>query len=73
MTTQELIAEALELPVQERASLAQALWESLTKQQSTADEHILGTAIRRGQELDSGAVKGRSREDAMRAAREALR
>lgn len=73
MSTQQLTVEALELPFAQRITLAQTLWESLgvaESQRSTSP--LLETALRRGRELDTGAVQGRTREEAMQAARKAL-
>lgn len=70
MSTQQIKQEAMALPLSERVSLAQALWESInagladTDQQAAARE-----AIRRDEELSSGAVVGRSHEQVMQAAR----
>lgn len=73
MSTQQLTAEALELPFSQRISLAQTLWESLGVAESQRDPSpLLATALRRAGELDAGIVKGRNREDAMLAARKAL-
>lgn len=73
MSTQQLTVEALELPLAQRVSLAQALWESLGVAESQKDAPpLLETALRRGGELDSGAVQCRTREEAMHAARKAL-
>ena len=73
MSKEQLIAEAMELPLPERVSLAQALWQSIGE--GLADAHgrdAVKEAIARDEELASGAVKGRSHEDAMRAARRAI-
>jgi putative addiction module component (TIGR02574 family) len=73
MSPQKIKQEAMALPLSERVSLAQALWESIhtglahTDQQAAARE-----AIRRDEELSSGAVVGRSHEQVMQAARRAI-
>lgn len=73
MSTQQLTAEALELPFAQRIHLAQALWESLGIAESQRDmPPLLETALRRGRELDAGVVQGRTREEVMLAARKAL-
>jgi putative addiction module component (TIGR02574 family) len=74
MNAEQVTVEALNLSVQDRVSLAQALWQSLTPQapQANVDE-LVETALRRGRELDNGTTQGISREDAMREAREALK
>ena len=57
MSTQQLTAEALALPMKERVSLAQALWESINAGLAEADEaSAIAEAIRRNDELSSGAV-----------------
>lgn len=57
MSTQQLTAEALALPMKERVSLAQALWESINAGLAEADEaSAIAEAIRRNDELFSGAV-----------------
>ena len=74
MTTQQLTTEALALPISERVSLAQALWQSIDSGCKDADpgESLL-EAIRRDQELSSGAIVGRTHDEVMDAARRALR
>jgi putative addiction module component (TIGR02574 family) len=70
---QELAAEAMALPLPERISLAQALWQSIDAGLPEADENEeISEAVRRDQELDSDKVAGRSHEDVMRAARRAI-
>ena len=61
------------LPLAERVSLAQALWESIDAELPDVDEHAaIAESIRRDEELSSGAVTGRSHEEVMDAARRAL-
>ena len=73
MSTEQLTAEALALPLEERVSLAQALWESINAGLAEADEaSAIAEAIRRNDELSSGAVTARSHEDVMDAAHRAL-
>lgn len=73
MSTHELKEEAMALPLSERVSLAQALWESIDAGLADADEQTaLQEAIRRDQELSSGAVAGRTHEQVMQAARRAI-
>ena len=73
MSTQQLTAEAMALPLPERITLAQTLWESIDTGLTDADEHeAVREAIRRDQELSSGAAVGRTHEDVMQAARRAL-
>jgi putative addiction module component (TIGR02574 family) len=73
MSTKKLTADAMALPLPERVSLAQALWESIDAGLPDIDERAaLAEAIRRDQELASGEVTGRTHEEVMLAARRAL-
>ena len=74
MTTEELIADAMALPLSERVSLAQALWESIDAGLPDTDERAaVAEAVRRDRELLSGAVTGRTHEEVMEAAQRALK
>ncbi|MEO5754480.1 MAG: addiction module protein [Chthoniobacterales bacterium] len=73
MSTQKIQQEAMALPLSERVSLAQALWESIDAGLADTDQRAaVCEAIRRDQELSSGAVVGRTHEQAMQAARRAI-
>ena len=73
MSTHELKQEAMALPLSERVSLAQALWESIDAGLADADEQTaLQEAIRRDHELSAGAVAGRTHDQVMQAARRAI-
>jgi len=73
MSTEQLIADAMALPLSERVSLAQALWESIEASLPDADERAaVAEAIRRDKELSSGRVTGRTHEEVMEAARRSL-
>ncbi len=73
MSSQKLTAEAMALPLSERVSLAQALWESIDAALPDLQEDAaLAEAIRRDQELSSGLVAGRTHEQVMQAARRAI-
>lgn len=73
MSTQELTAEAMALPLSERVSLAQALWESIeTGLAETNEDSALREAVRRDEELSSGSATGRTHEEVMRAARRSI-
>ena len=73
MSTEQLIADAMALPLSERVSLAQALWESIDAGLPDTDERAaIAEAIRRDKELSSSRVAGRSHEEVMRAARRSL-
>lgn len=72
MSTEQLIADVMALPLSERVSLAQALWESIDAGVAEADERAaVAEAIRRDRELSSGLVTGRTNEEVMLAARRA--
>lgn len=73
MSTQELTAEAMTLPLSERVSLAQALWESIeTGLAQTNEGSALREAIRRDEELSAGSATGRAHEEVMQAARRSI-
>ena len=73
MSTKQLKEEAMSLPLSERVSLAQALWESIDAGLADTDElAAVREAIRRDQELSSGTVTGRTHEQVMQAARRAI-
>ena len=72
MSKEQITSEAMALPLAERVSLAQALWESINADLPDADEGAaVEEAIRRDEELSSGKVVGRSHEDVMKSARRA--
>lgn len=73
VSTHQLINEAMALPISERVSLAQALWQSTDgRLAATKDSEALAEAIRRDKELSSGVVQGRTHEEVMLAARRAI-
>lgn len=73
MTSQQLTTEALSLPISERITLAQTLWESVESGWGNADPgESLREAIRRDEELTSEAIVGRTHEDVMTAVRRAI-
>lgn len=57
MTTKKIIEEALSLPVEERAIIADSLLRSLNTPNTGLDEEWREVARRRLQELRSGKVK----------------
>lgn len=74
MSTQQLLDEAMALPVAERAAIAQSLWESLDSGLRETDERMaVREAVRRDGELSSGVVAGRTHGEVMQAARCAIR
>lgn len=59
MSTQEITAEVMSLPLPDRVSLAQALWESIEAGFAETDEYsAVREAIRRDEELSSDAAIG---------------
>ena len=57
MSTDQLLAEAMALPLSERVTLAQTLWQSIDAGLSDTEEReAVQEAIRRDEELSSGAV-----------------
>lgn len=74
MNLPELLAEALKLPVAERAHLAETLLESL--ETLSVEEHRqrwTEEAARRGAELDADPSRGRPAAEVFRAAKARLR
>ncbi|HXI24604.1 MAG TPA: addiction module protein [Pyrinomonadaceae bacterium] len=73
MSTEQIIADAMALPLAERVSLAQTLWESIDAGLPDADElTAVKEAIQRDEELSSGKVTGLTHEEVMEAVRRAL-
>ena len=73
MSTEQLKQEVMSLPISERVSLAQALWESINAELVDIDEQAaVREAARRDQELSSGTASGRTHEQVMKAARRTL-
>jgi len=72
MSTKQITAKAMALPLADRISLAQALWESINSDLPDGDERAaVDEAIRRDQELSSGKVTVRSHDEVTKAARRA--
>ncbi len=73
MSTEQITAEAIALPLAERVLLAQVLWQSIDAGLADTDERsAVRESIRRDEELSSGAAAGRTHEEVMRAARRAI-
>jgi putative addiction module component (TIGR02574 family) len=73
MSTQQLTAAAMALPLAERVSLAQSLWQSIDAGLTeTTESAALRDALRRDEELSSGTVQGRTHDEVMQAARRAI-
>jgi putative addiction module component (TIGR02574 family) len=70
----QLTADAMKLPLRDRAQLAQRLVSTLDEQIATdTEESWFAEAERRLEELRSGKVQGIPAEDVFRNAREALK
>jgi len=69
MSIDQIAAEALRLPPQQRAILAESLWESLTDPfkipAAPDDAETVALAVERDRELDSGQVQPVSHEEMM--------
>ena len=73
MSAQQLIDEAMALPISDRVSLAQALWQSIGTGLAEADDIVaLQDSVRRDQELSAGGVLGRTHAEVMQSARRAI-
>ena len=76
MSGNQITREAMALPLAERVALAQTLWQSIGGQNADklTDEvnWAVAEAKRRDTELSSGQATGRTHEEVMRAARQAL-
>jgi len=73
MSKDQFIAKAMELPLPERVSLAQALWQSIDAGLAVTDESdAVREAVVRDRELSSGDVASRTHEEVMQAARRAI-
>jgi Putative addiction module component len=72
MSTKQLTAEAMALPLAEKVSLAQALWQSIDSGLPDLEEgNALKDAVRRDKELSDGKVVALSHHEAMEVARRA--
>jgi putative addiction module component (TIGR02574 family) len=73
MSNEQLTAEALALPMRQRVSLAQELWQSIHAGLPESEEQAAASeALRRDEELASGKTKGRSHAEVMRVAKKAI-
>ncbi len=70
VSVNQLTSEAMALPLAERITLAQALWQSIDSGLGDCDEQAaVLEALRRDAELSSGTVEGRTHDAVMRDAR----
>ncbi|MFL6293566.1 MAG: addiction module protein, partial [Thermoanaerobaculia bacterium] len=69
--------KVLALPLPDRIDLAQALWQSIDEARegdaNAEEREAVEQARRRDRELSAGTVEGRSHQQVMKAARQALR
>ena len=73
MSTKQLTAAAMALPIAEKVSLARALWQSIDAGLPEADERAaVRAAVRRDKELSAGTAAGLSHAGAMKSARRAI-
>jgi putative addiction module component (TIGR02574 family) len=72
MSTAQIKELALSLPDQERADLAQALWESLDASFFPVSEEFLAELERRDQKISSGEVSCHTHEEVMAKAKRVL-
>ena len=73
METRQLTEQLMALPLAERVDLAEALWQSIGEGLRAGEEReAIMQARRRGAELASGSVPGRTHEEVMNAARRAI-
>jgi putative addiction module component (TIGR02574 family) len=73
MAIPQLTEQLMALPLAERVHLAEALWQSIGEELHAGDEReAIEQAKRRDAEMSSGAVSGRTHEEVMKAARQAI-
>lgn len=73
MTTQQITLQAMELPLADRVSLAQVLWQSIEVGLIDSDvRSVVCEAINRDQELSSGVVQGRTHQEVMENVRRSI-
>ena len=73
MSPEQITQGAIDLPLPERVSLAQRLWESIEYGRADAEEKsVIAEAVRRDDGLTAGVVVGREHGGVMRAARRRL-
>ena len=76
MSTDDLVQQLVALPLPDRVTVAQALWESIDEDlgDNVADNEAqaIQIALRRDAELTAQGVAGRTHEQVMEAVRRAL-
>lgn len=70
MSFDHIAAEALRMPLRERALLASSLWESLPDPfaglPQYSDEEVLQTALERSRQIESGEVEPITHDELMK-------
>ena len=76
MSSEQLSRQVLALPLSERVALAEAPWQSIDEQPefkaAGEEREAVEQARKRGAELASGVVIGRTHDEVMEAARRVL-
>ncbi len=73
MSAKQITEEAMALPLADKVSLAQALWQSIDAGLPDSDERAaVGEADRRVRELSAGSVSGLSHQEATKTARRVI-
>lgn len=76
MTAAELTSQILALPADQRAAIAQRVWESIEGEEFAispqADAEALAVSQRRDDEMSNCEVSGRSHEEVIKNARRAI-
>jgi hypothetical protein len=73
VTEKQLLAEAMRLPLDERVSLAQALWQNIDSELSDSEGRTgMREAVTRDRELSAGTTSDLNHNEAMEIARGAL-
>ena len=65
MSVTELITQALELPVQDRAELISAVFDSIDNFEDTNENDLYNEALKRDQDIEQGVVRPLSYEEFM--------
>lgn len=77
MQTDDIVQQLIALPLPDRVTVAQALWQSidegLGREAVDEQQDAVRDALRRDTELTSGSIAGRSHEEVMEAVRQALK
>jgi putative addiction module component (TIGR02574 family) len=75
MSREQLAREIMALPIAEKVSLAQMLWQNIDDEllSSQDDGQVIREAQRRDAELSSGQVVGRTHEQVIEAMRRAIK